>query len=398
MSMSRRSLLLLSATLPLGALASRWALAETASTSKDVLVCVFLRGGVDGLSLVVPHADRAYYAERPGLAIARPGKAEESAIDLDGRFGLHPRLAPLAAAWNAGELAIVHAVGSPHSTRSHFEAQDYMETAVVGKRANNGWLGRALSTRPAAERQPLGTVALSNRTPLALRGLPSALSTPELARFALRAPKGHRQTLARGFRELYAGGKSPVERAGRDALDVADRLAKLDLDRSASKYPGAAKPLSEIAALVKADVGLSVAWIDVGGWDTHTGQTPRLARQLEGLGQGLDAFRRDLGERMERVVVVVMSEFGRTVRENGTGGTDHGHGGVMFLLGGPVNGKKVLGHWPGLEPDARHEGRDLAVTTDFRDVLAEIAEKRLGVAAQRAISDYPAGPRLGVLR
>lgn len=396
--MSRRALLLAGACLPFTTLASRWALAETGpSLANTTLVCVFLRGGVDSLSLVVPHGDRAYYDDRPGIAIARPGKGKDAAVDLDGHFGLHPKLAPLADAYNAGELAIVHAVGSPHTTRSHFEAQDYMESAVLDHRAKDGWLGRALKQRSGAGKEPLETVALSNRTPLALRGYPNALSTPALGRFTLRAPRQTRAALMRGFSRLYADGNGAIEKAGRDALQVSQRLAKLDLDKSEQKYPGAAKPLSEIAALIKADVGLQVAWIDAGGWDTHTGQNARLARNLEGLGEGLASFRKDLGERMERVVVLVMSEFGRTVRENGTGGTDHGHGGAMFLMGGPVKGKKVYGKWPGLASDERYEGRDLAVTTDFRDVLSEVVEKRLALAPSTAIPKH--SPKtLGLLR
>lgn len=396
--MSRRALLLAGACLPFTTLASRWALAETEpSPANTTLVCVFLRGGVDSLSLVVPHGDRAYYDDRPGIAIARPGKGKDAAVDLDGHFGLHPRLAPLADVYTAGELAIVHAVGSPHTTRSHFEAQDYMETAVLDRRAKDGWLGRALKTRPGAGKEPLETVALSNRTPLALRGYPNALSTPALGRFTLRAPRQTRAALTRGFSRLYADGNGNIEKAGRDALSVAQRLAKLDLDKSEQKYPGAAKPLSEIAALIKADVGLQVAWIDVGGWDTHTGQNQRLSRNLEGLGEGLASFRKDLGNHMERVVVLVMSEFGRTVRENGTGGTDHGHGGAMLLMGGPVKGKKVYGKWPGLSSDERYEGRDLAVTTDFRDVLSEVVEKRLALAPSAAIPKH-APKTLGILR
>jgi uncharacterized protein (DUF1501 family) len=395
--MSRRALLIAGACLPIASLTSGWALAQAAPSPNDsILVCVFLRGGVDSLNLVVPHGDAAYYADRPGIAIPRPGKGKNAAIDLDGHFGLHPRLAPLHDAYGAGELAIVHAVGSPHTTRSHFEAQDYMETAVLDRRAKDGWLGRSLAKRSGGSKEPLETVALSNRTPLALRGYPNALSTPALARFSLRAPRRTRPALLRGFSRMYATGDGAIERSGRDALAVAKRLTELDLDKTDQKYPGAAKPLAEIATLIKANVGLQIAWIDAGGWDTHTGQNARLDRQLEGLGEGLASFRRDLGDHMERVVVLVMSEFGRTVRENGTGGTDHGHGGAMLLLGGAVKGKKVYGRWPGLAAEQRYEGRDLAVTTDFRDVLAEVVEKRLALAPSTAIPSH-SGTRLGIL-
>ncbi len=388
------------AALSVSSLGSRWAIAESASSRQSLLLCVFLRGGIDGLSVVVPHGDRAYYDARPSLAIHAPGKGDDAAIDLDGHFGLHPRLSPLAAAWKSGELAAVHAVGSPDSTRSHFEAQDNMETAVLGHRAKDGWLGRALEARPGSS-TPLGTVALSGRAPLALRGYPAALSTPELARFRLRAPPRLTSRLEQGFARLYDPGRNEIERAGRDALRVSARLRALSLDDyqpdGGAKYTNPTRPLAEIAQLVKADVGLQVAWIDAGGWDTHQAQAPRLSRLLDALGSGLAAFRTDLGSRMENVVVVVMSEFGRTVRENGTGGTDHGHGTAMLLLGGPVAGGKVHGRWPGLAESERYEQRDLAVTTDFRDVLGELVDKRLGVSPERALGGY-APKRIGVLR
>jgi uncharacterized protein (DUF1501 family) len=350
-----------------------------------VLLCVFLRGAADGLNVIVPHADAEYYRLRPTIAVPRPGE-RWGALDLDGRFGLHPKLEPLKAAYDAGELALVHAVGSPHPTRSHFAAQDYMTTGAVGDRTvAQGWLARYLATRPSAESGLLRAVALSSRPPLALRGHPDAIVTPRLRDFRFAADEALEPLLSKGFARLYRGeSSSPAERAGQRALE-ASRLVQRALasQKNAAKYARDVQEFAEVARLIKADVGLQTAWIDLGGWDTHrrqgSAQTGDLPRQLDRLGRALGALRADLGPLFERVVVVVMSEFGRTVRENGSGGTDHGHGGAMLVLGGKVKGRRVLGAFPGLSPDQLFEGRDLAVTTDFRDVLCEVCEGHLGM-------------------
>ncbi|RYZ10266.1 MAG: DUF1501 domain-containing protein [Myxococcales bacterium] len=354
-----------------------------------VLLCVFLRGAADGLNIVVPHADAAYYKLRPSIAVAPPGK-ERGVIDLDGRFGLNPRLGALKAAFDAKELALVHAVGSPHPTRSHFEAQDYMQTGAVGNRsAVHGWLGRYLSLRPSTE--ALRALALSARTPLSLRGYRDALVTESLKEFRLGVRGELEPVLSRGFSRLYASEESRLaERAGKRALDASALVARvLSEQKKGVKYAREAQDFADVATLIKADVGLETAWIDVGGWDTHRyeGSTDRgeLPKQLERLGQALATFRADLGPAFERVLVVVMSEFGRTARENGTGGTDHGHGNVMLLLGGKVQGGRVLGTLPGLEAEHLFEGRDVPVTTDFRDVLAEVCERHLALPDASAL-------------
>lgn len=351
-----------------------------------VLLCVFLRGAADGLNLIVPHADAEYYALRPSIAVPRPGEAG-GALDLDGRFGLHPKLEPLKAAYDAGELALVHAVGSPHPTRSHFEAQDYMTTGAVGDRTvAQGWLARYLTTRPAGSTALLRAVAFSQRPPLALRGYPDAIVTPRLKDFRIEASKALSPVLSKGFARLYrAESPSPAERAGQRALEASQLVqSALAKQKSSVKYGRDVQEFSEVARLIKADVGLETAWIDLGGWDTHRQQGRsdygELPRQLDRLARALSTLRADLGALLERVVIVVMSEFGRTARENGSGGTDHGHGSAMLVLGGKIKGGRVLGQFPGLAPDQLYEGRDLAVTTDFRDVLSEICESHLGVA------------------
>jgi len=392
---SRRSLLGSSVLTSLGFLLQARAgrAADTAAapvevatpTSNPVLLCVFLRGAADGLNVVVPHGEPDYYRLRPSIAVPRPGE-RGGAIDLDGRFGLHPRLAPLKAAFDAKELALVHAVGSPHPTRSHFEAQDYMETAAVGDRsASQGWLARYLAARPPTSAGLLRAVAVSSRSPLALRGYQDAVIAGNLRDFRLSTTGALDSVLSDGFRRLYdAGATTLAEHAGQRAL-AASEVVRKALGRQrrggAAGYPREAQDFADVARLIKADVGLETAWLDLGGWDTHryegSSDNGELPRQLDRLGRALAAFRADLGPVFERVLVLVMSEFGRTARENGTGGTDHGHGNFMLLLGGKVQGGRVLGDFPGLAPDQLFQGRDVPVTTDFRDVFAEVCERHL---------------------
>ncbi len=361
-----------------------------------VLICVFLRGAADGLSIVVPHAEDEYYRLRPTIAVPRPG-ARGGAIDLDGRFGLHPRLKRLRPAWDAGQLALVHAAGSPHPTRSHFEAQDYMETAAVGDRSVSfGWLGRYFSAKPGAG--GLRAVAVSSRAPLALRGYRDAVIAPSLRDFRLGASDELEPALAEGFRKLYRSDAGLAEGAGVRALDASSSVRRaLRRQRVRGDYPRGMRELADVVRLIKADIGLETAWLDIGGWDTHRQQgsveNGALPRQLERLGAALSAMRADLGDHFARVTLLVMSEFGRTARENGTGGTDHGHGGVMLALGGNVKGGRVLGAFPGLAPEQLHENRDLPVTTDFRDVLAEACERHLGLADSSPLfPGYPIEP------
>jgi uncharacterized protein (DUF1501 family) len=373
--------------------------------AEPTLLVVCLRGAMDGLSLLVPYSEPHYYRYRQSIAVAPPKRAG-GALDLDGRFGLHPRLAPLSAAFAAKELAFVANAGSPHPTRSHFEAQEHLETGVLGASSAHevGWLGRALSSLPRESLGLLPALSLSEKAPLALRGFPPAVSLRSLRDFRVAA-KG---ALLEGFDELYTGGSEHAVVAGRRALEVSRRVAPL-LDRDSSKkgarYPRGGRAFRDIAALIKAKVGLRAAWIDVGGWDTHRNQGDggqgALARNFEDLGSSLAAFRADLGKRFADVCVVVLSEFGRTARQNGSGGTDHGHGNVMLVLGGRVKGGKIYGTFDGLAPDQLHEGRDLPVTTDYRDVLAELCEKQLGVRdLSRVFPGYALRKerRLGVLR
>ena len=346
-----------------------------------MLVVLFQRGAVDGLNVVVPHGDPIYYTLRPSIAIPRPGGSDTTALDLDGHFGLHPALRSLKALWDCRQLAIVGAVGSPDPTRSHFDAQDYMESGTPGLKATTcGWLNRAL---PAEHHpSPIRAVSLTPDIPRTLRGPNDVVAIASLQDFQVRDPK-----LAATFESLYAGNAD--DHAFRDTFDAVKMVQSLQrtpyTPANTAVYPHGrlGRSLQQIARLIKADVGLEVAFTDSGGWDTHVnevGNAPhegRLANLLKDMGDSLAAFYRDLGDRMADVTLVTMSEFGRTAQENGNRGTDHGHANVMFVLGGCVRGGRIFGNWPGLEPEQLHEARDLKVTTDFRSVLGEVVSTQL---------------------
>ncbi len=364
--------------------------AQAAGSRRKVLVAIFQRGAVDGLNLVVPFGEQAYYDARPTIAVPRPNSGGEAALDLDGFFALHPRLAPLEPIYGARHLALVHAVGSPDNTRSHFDAQDYMETATPGvKSTTDGWLNRYLQAQKPQDAAPFRGVAVSPQLPRALDGKAPALALNQINQFGIR-PGRAGAGLEQAFEAEYAAAADAVlNSTGREAFDAVKMLRAANPQKyqpeNGAEYPRSpfGDALRQIAQLVKADVGLEVAFADLGGWDTHVNQgagTGQLAARLDDLGRGLAALFTDLGDRMDDVVVLTMSEFGRTIAENGNRGTDHGHGNAMIVMGGSVRGGKVYGQWPGLAPENRYEGRDLAVTTDFRDVFAEIVVQHLGIA------------------
>jgi uncharacterized protein (DUF1501 family) len=377
------------------------------TTRRKVLITIFQRGAVDGLNMIVPFGERDYYASRPSIAIPRPG-VEDGAVDLDGFFGLHPRLAPLAPLWESRELAIVHACGSPDGTRSHFDAQDYMETATPGvKSTRDGWLNRYLHAREHANATPFRAVALSNQLPRALQGVEPALAIDRIGQFGIR--DGNVGNLQASFESEYAAAADAVlNRTGSEAFDAIRLLRSADPAKyrpeQGAEYPRSAygQALRQIAQLVKADVGLEIAFTEAGGWDTHVNQgssAGQLATRLDDFSRGIAALVRDLGDRMADVVILTMSEFGRAVAENGNRGTDHGHGNAMMIIGGEsVRGGRVYGDWPGLAPEQRYEGRDLAVTTDFRGVFSEVVRGHLGVTDTTTIfPDFTPATPLGFL-
>lgn len=387
-------------------------LASRPQTGRKTLVCIFQRGAVDGLSMVAPFGDPFYYGERRTTAVREPVRGvETAAIDLDGFFGLHPALRPLHALYEADEMAIVHATGSPHPTRSHFEAQAFMETGAPGDPATeDGWLNRVLAHSDcqcdgrtladgaahaadhaagqagmAAGRAALRGVTIGTTLPVALRGRHPALAIADVERYGLGGEESGLESI---FSRLYRSDEGDaVAEAGGGAFEAMRILREADPSRYRPRdgidYPRSefGQSLRQIAQLIKSGVGIEIAFAEIGGWDTHASQGAgrgRLANRLRELALGMRAFHDDLGDQMEDVVVLTMSEFGRTVAENGSGGTDHGHATAMFVLGGEVAGGQVYGDWPGLAPEQRYQGRDLAVTTDFRDIFAEIADRHLG--------------------
>ena len=394
--------------------------AEGAGGKRKILVAIFQRGAADGLNVVVPFAEKRYYDLRPTIGIPAPSRSggPNSGIDLDGRFALNPALQPLKALWDKEQLAIVEATGSPDPTRSHFDAQDQMESGTPGRTSSDGWLNRAL-TPAGPDTSPVRAIAVGAQLPRTMRGSRSAVAVNDAQQL-----QGGNQDSAGILESMYA--KSNDERVGRTGNDA---FAALKIIRSVTQQsnvppgtlPGGfvvfgpnggpqgtaqyaqggelGRSLQQIAKLIKADVGVEAAFAEIGGWDHHGNENPQLSNLLRQFGSALAAFSQDMGDRMEDIVVVTMSEFGRTAQENGNAGTDHGHGDVMMVLGGPVRGGRVYGKWPGLEKEQLFEGRDLAVTTDYRAVLSELVSGHLGQKnLAQVFPGYQPGESLGLLR
>ena len=367
----------------------------TAARGKT-LVVIFQRGGMDGLNAVIPHGDSNYYKLRSSIAVPRPSQGNrQAAIDLDGFFGLHPSLSPLKPLYDEGLLAVVHAAGSPDATRSHFDAQDFMESGTPGRKGTeDGWLNRYLQQHPRREATGFRAVVPASQLSRILLGRAGALAIPSLETFGFRANRRN-EVLQRGFEKMYQGASDDsLSATVQETFEALEFIEKTDPAQhkpaNGASYPRTVygRKLLQIAQLIKSGVGLEVAFTDLGGWDHHVaegGATGPLANLLQQFSQGLAAFRRDLGDRMEDVVVLTLSEFGRTAAENGSRGTDHGHATCLFALGGSIQGGKVHGDWPGLAPEQLYEGRDLALTTDFRDVAGEILVRHLGAENMKEV-------------
>jgi uncharacterized protein (DUF1501 family) len=368
---------------------ARTAFAQGRSTRAKQLIAIFQRGASDGLNVVVPFGEAEYYKARPSIAIQQPGAGENAALDLDGFFGFNPRLQPLKALWDRRELAIVHACGSPDATRSHFDAQDYMESGTPGvKSTQDGWLNRYLQVRRIEAATPFRAVALTSQLPRMLAGTAPALAVSQIGQFGIRAGQASDMVGASFEAEYAAAADRVLNGTGREAFDAIRMLKVADPAKYQSEngadYPRSpfGQALRQIAQLTKANVGLEVAFADVGGWDTHVNQGAaqgQLAGRLDDFSRSIAALVADLGDRMADTVVLTMSEFGRAVNENGNRGTDHGHGNAMLVIGGGVRGGRVYGKWPGLAVERRYDRRDLAITTDFRDVFGEVVVRHLGV-------------------
>jgi len=391
MSITRRIFLRNSAMAVVGTAAIPSFLTRAAYGSVDTgtrnkrLVVIFQRGAADGLNIVVPHGEQAYYAMRPSINIPR-----KSVIDLDGFFGLHPSLAPFQPLWNQRHLAIVHAAGSPDTTRSHFDAQDYMESGTPGVKAtDDGWLNRCLHALPSpADKSAFRALAMGPSLPRILSGSEPALAVNNVNDFGVGGRNASANATSNTFEAMYAQSvDSVLHGTGQETFDAVRMLKSADPSKyrpaAGADYPKGrfGDGLKQLAQLIKANLGVQVAFADIGGWDHHVneGSTQgQIANVLGEFSQSLAAFWTDLGDLTEDTVVLTMSEFGRTARENGNRGTDHGHANVMFVMGGPVKGGKVYGRWPGLEQSQLYEGRDLALTTDFRQVLGEAVFSHLG--------------------
>jgi uncharacterized protein (DUF1501 family) len=380
-------------TIPAWLSRSVYAADSSTQRRKKVLVAIFQRGAVDGLNMVIPFGEPRYYELRPSIAIPQPDGTAATAVDLDGFFGLHPSLAPLKPIFEARHLAVVEAVGSPDPTRSHFDAQDYMESGTPGlKGTADGWMNRALP-KASGPPSPVRAVSLGENLARSLRGRNDAVAMNSLNDFQVRDAQG-----AATFESMYENTLDTLlHGTGKETFSAVKIIQSIRKQTytpaNGAKYPAGklGQRLQEVADLIKADVGVEVAFADIGGWDTHVNEVAaqptagQLANNLAQFGQALAAFYQDLGDRMEDVTLVTMSEFGRTARENGDRGTDHGHANVMFVMGGDVRGGKIYGDWPGLSQEQLYEGRDLALTTDFRDVLGELVARHLGNSKLKAV-------------
>ncbi|MBV8500888.1 MAG: DUF1501 domain-containing protein [Paucibacter sp.] len=398
---------------------SGWTLMRNAAATADSadspyarrkLVVVMLRGAVDGLSVVTPYGDRNYAASRGSIALAAPG-ADDGLLKLDSLFGLNPALGRLKPYWDQGSMAFVHASGSPDHTRSHFDAQDYMESGTPGRKSTpDGWMNRLLQGLPG-ESSPTRAISMGTTPPRIFAGSGSvanlgvgrkaldakAIDKPEM-QSALAKLYAKDPMMARTYRDTTEG-REEIKRSMEEPRMVHGDMAGASMDPTADagaqSASGFAADAQRLGRVISADVHTQLAFTSVGGWDTHINQggaKGQLANKLASLSLGLDALAQGLGDALKDTVIVVMSEFGRTVRQNGTNGTDHGRGNVMWLLGGPVNGGRVMGEWPGLETSALADGRDLAVVTDFRAVISPILQRHLGLSDAGLAQVFPQGP------
>lgn len=371
----------------------QFASAQAAGSSygrRKVLVTIFQRGAVDGLNMLVPYGESEYYNLRPTIGVGKPGQTD-GAIKLDDTFGLNPAMSSFEPLWRAGQLAAITAVGSPDNTRSHFDAQDYMESGTPGNKGTaDGWLNRVLQASAEKNPSPFRAVSMTQALPRALYGKSPSVAMANLSDFSIKAGI-YSQNMSGGFEGIYQQNvKDGLGEMGKETFEAVNFLKAANpaqyKSQNGALYPATSlgRSLQQIAQLIKAGVGLEVAFTDTGNdirWDTHTnegGGRGQLANFLRTFSQAIAAFAADLGKRMDDVLVLTMSEFGRTARENGSRGTDHGHANTMFAIGGPVKGGKVYGEFRGLKGDKLFEGRDLDVTTDFRDVFGEAAAKHMG--------------------
>ncbi|MCG7925415.1 MAG: DUF1501 domain-containing protein [Candidatus Thiodiazotropha taylori] len=365
-------------------------------TDKDLFVCLFQRGAADGLNSLVPYTDPEYYSQRSNIAVPEPG-AQGGAIDLDGRFALHPALAPLKALYDSGQLALVHATGIPHYSRSHFVAQDIVERGVSAKPLpSSGWLGRHLSLDPVSNGSAFRIVSISGNVPVSLHGASEPLAISNLSEFGFS-----QEIIDSGYTEVLGNlfdDQIPFAAPAQAALSALTELQAAELEsilpEHGASYPDTelGKKMQQTAQLIKSNLPVEVICIDAGGWDHHENLPGNLQQSLTDLADSLSAFHTDMADLMQQISLFVMTEFGRRVAENASVGTDHGTGGVAYAMGGGVNGGQVITDWPGLSTADLHFGEDLAITTDLRTLLAELLNKRLGGTDLAQVFPGFAGP------
>ncbi|HEY9775048.1 MAG TPA: DUF1501 domain-containing protein [Planktothrix sp.] len=399
--MDRRTFLKSAATYSLSMLlpgAQAWAFSNaTGSNNNKKLVVVFLRGAADGLNILVPYADPAYYQARSSIAIPQPGAGDNSVLNLDGSWGLHPALSAMMPMWQSKSLAFVAASGSPDPTRSHFDAQDYMESGVPGAKViSTGWMNRLVSMLPD-NHSPLRAINVGPTIPRILAG-PASVANMQIGPAAGRKMAVDRPAIAQAFQELYADRKDVLGEKFREGMEARQKLSKELEDEMEQANRGAPAPKQnpdfgkQLAKLLTKDPTVQVAFVAFGGWDTHVNQGAgkgQLANHLQPLGNGLADLVQGLGPMYDDTTIVVMSEFGRTAHENGNGGTDHGHGNMMWLMGGGVRGGKVYGKYDSLASSDLYEGRDLPVSTDFRNVLASVLVGHMGLESSQMEKVFP---------
>ena len=355
------------------------------------LVVIFLRGGIDGLNVVVPHQETDYYDVRPSIAIPYPGEPE-GIIDLNGFFGLHPALSDLVPFWGKKELAFIYNCGSPDQTRSHFDAQNYIESGTPGiKSTQDGWMNRLLAVLPTD--RPTQALNVGITTPRILQGK-MAVANLRPGKNSLRKLSIDRPPVHQAFARLYSDDSDLAQayRKGVEAREII--MAELNQEMmsasgNATSVNGFVDDAKEVGKLIRGDARTQLAFMNVGGWDSHVGEKFILNRSLTHLGQGLATLVQELDNVYDNTVILVISEFGRTVKENGNQGTDHGHGNVMWLLGGAIRGGQIYGKWEGLGDSVLYEGRDLPVTTDFREAIASILLNHISISQSELGNIFP---------
>jgi uncharacterized protein (DUF1501 family) len=355
---------------------------KNASVNPDILIYIFQRGAADGLNLIVPHGDPDYYAKRPNLAIPAPGTGSNSAIDLDGFFGLNPDLSALLPIYDNQDLAMVHACGSLDGSHSHFKTQAFIDRGSIDTNIASGWLARYANSYEDDSSTAFKSVAMNSATPKSLDGANSVVALGNIENFSIIAPASETELINNNLLALFSSDQSldKVAQATFSAIDSVAEINPADFPvENNAQYPdsGFANKLKDLAILIKSGIGVETASVDIGGWDTHDAQAPALTQLAQDYANSLAAFYYDMGDYMDNISIITITEFGRRVTENGSGGTDHGTGNVAFIMGGGVNGGQVYTDWPGLSQDDLVGPGDLAPTTDFRTIISECLDKRL---------------------